>query len=97
MEAAGLQALLAAIEVRDSYVGYHSRYVAALATEVGWLMELPEEEVAVVRQVAFLHDVGKVAIPDSILKKRGPLDDAELEAMREHPALGTSSSTRAWR
>jgi two-component system, cell cycle response regulator len=51
-------------------------------------MGLPEEEVAVVQQAAFLHDVGKVAIPDSILKKRGPLDDAELETMREHAALG---------
>jgi two-component system cell cycle response regulator len=51
-------------------------------------MGLPEEEVAVVQQAAFLHDVGKVAIPDSILKKRGPLDEAELETMRGHAALG---------
>ena len=87
-EAAGLQALLAAIEARDSYMGDHSRSVAALATEVARRMRLPEEEVAVVQQAAFLHDVGKVAVPDSILKKRGPLDHAELEAMREHAAAG---------
>ncbi len=71
-----MRALLAAIEARDSYVGDHSRFVAALATEVAQLMGLPEEEVAVVRQAAFLHDVGKVAIPDTILKKRGLPDDA---------------------
>jgi putative nucleotidyltransferase with HDIG domain len=87
-EAAGLQALLAAIEARDSYMGDHSRSVAALATEVARRMGLPEEEVAVVQQAAFLHDVGKVAVPDSILKKRGPLDAAELETMREHAAAG---------
>ncbi|MCA1687073.1 MAG: HD domain-containing protein [Actinobacteria bacterium] len=77
IEAAGLQALLAAIEARDSYMGDHSRYVAALAAEVARVMGLDEAEVAVVRQAAFLHDVGKVAIPDSILKKRGPFDETE--------------------
>jgi putative nucleotidyltransferase with HDIG domain len=88
IEATGLQALLSAIEARDSYMGDHSRSVAGLATQVARRMGLAEEEVAVVQQAAFLHDVGKVAIPDSILKKRGPLDDAELETMREHAALG---------
>jgi putative nucleotidyltransferase with HDIG domain len=88
IETTGLQALLSAIEARDSYMGDHSRSVAGLATQVARRMGLPEEEVAVVQQAAFLHDVGKVAIPDSILKKRGPLDDAELETMREHAALG---------
>jgi response regulator RpfG family c-di-GMP phosphodiesterase len=88
IETTGLQALLSAIEARDSYMGDHSRSVAGLATQVARRMGLPEEEVAVVQQAAFLHDVGKVAIPDSILKKRGPLDDAELETMRAHAALG---------
>ncbi len=88
IETTGLQALLSAIEARDSYMGDHSRSVAGLATQVARRMGLPEEAVAVVQQAAFLHDVGKVAIPDSILKKRGPLDDAELEMMREHAALG---------
>jgi hypothetical protein len=92
IDAAGLQAFLAAIEVRDSYVGDHSRFVAALATGVARLMGLPEGEAAGVRQAALLHDVGKVGIPDSILNKRGPLDDAEIGTMREHAALG-----RAWR
>ncbi len=88
IQAVGLQALLAAIEARDSYMGDHSRSVAALATQVARGMGLPEEEVAIAQQAAFLHDVGKVAIPDSILKKRGPLDDAEFETMREHAAVG---------
>jgi putative nucleotidyltransferase with HDIG domain len=88
IEMTGLQALMAALEARDSYMGDHSRSVAALATEVARMMGLPEDEVAAVQQAAFLHDVGKVAIPDSILNKRGSLDDAELETMREHAVLG---------
>ncbi len=83
-----LQVLLATIEARNSSLVDHSRFVAALATDVARLMGLPEEEVAVVRQVAFLHDIGKVAIPESILKKQEPLDDAEREALREHVAIG---------
>jgi putative nucleotidyltransferase with HDIG domain len=83
-----LQVLLAAIEARDSHLVDHSRSVAALATDVARLMGLSEEEVSVVRQVSFLHDIGKVGIPESILKKREPLDDAELETMREHVAIG---------
>jgi two-component system cell cycle response regulator len=83
-----LQVLLAAIEARDSNLVDHSRSVAALATDVARMMGLPEEEVAVVRQVSFLHDIGKVAIPEPILKKREPLDAAELEAMREHVDIG---------
>jgi putative nucleotidyltransferase with HDIG domain len=88
VEATGLQALLAALEARDSYMGDHSRSVAALATEVARQMGLPGDEVTAVQQAAYLHDVGKVAIPDSILNKRVPLDDAEVETMREHAALG---------
>jgi HD-GYP domain-containing protein (c-di-GMP phosphodiesterase class II) len=68
-----LQVLLAAIEARDSHLVDHSRSVGALATDVARLMGLSEEEVSVVRQVSFLHDIGKVGIPESILKKRAPL------------------------
>ncbi len=74
-----LQVLLAAIEARDSHLVDHFRPVVALATDVARIMALPqEEEVAVVRQDSFPHDIGKVAIPESILKKPAPLDNAEL-------------------
>ena len=59
-----------------------------LSTEVTQQMKLPEEEIAVVRQVALLHDVGKIAVPDSILAKRESLTDVEQEAMSEHTAIG---------
>ena len=88
VESAGLRALLAALEARDGYSGEHSKVVVKLSTEVAQQMDLPQEEVDVVQQAALLHDVGKIAVPDSILKKRGPLDDAELATMREHAAIG---------
>jgi HD domain/GAF domain len=88
-ESAGLRALLAALDARDGYSGDHSRCVVKLAIEVARGMNLEEEGVAVVEQCALLHDVGKLAVPDSILRKPGPLDATEREAMRKHAEVGT--------
>jgi HD-GYP domain-containing protein (c-di-GMP phosphodiesterase class II) len=87
-EAMSSKALLAAIEARDSYTGEHSKTVVELARRVGKELGLPERELIQVEQVAQLHDVGKVAVPDSILRKRGPLDSAEWEAIRGHATAG---------
>jgi putative nucleotidyltransferase with HDIG domain len=87
-ESAGLRALLAALEARDGYSGDHSRCVVELAVGVARRMNLGEEEVAAVERCALLHDVGKMAVPDSILRKPGPLDTTEREAMRRHAEVG---------
>jgi putative nucleotidyltransferase with HDIG domain len=87
-ESAGLRALLAALEARDGYSGDHSRCVVELAVEVARGLQLEEEGVAAVEQCALLHDVGKMAVPDSILRKPGPLDATEREAMRRHAEVG---------
>jgi HD-GYP domain-containing protein (c-di-GMP phosphodiesterase class II) len=86
--ALGGRALLAAIEARDSYTGAHSKTVVQLARRVAEELELPEGELLLTEQVAQLHDVGKVAVPDHILRKRGPLDDGEWETIRGHSAAG---------
>jgi diguanylate cyclase (GGDEF)-like protein/PAS domain S-box-containing protein len=88
VELTGIHALLAALEARDQYTGEHSRIVVRLARGVAERLGLEERESLEVEQVALLHDVGKVGIPDSILLKRGPLSDAEWELMRQHPAVG---------
>jgi putative nucleotidyltransferase with HDIG domain len=88
IESAGLRALLAALDARDGYSGDHSRYVVELAVEVAREMNLAEEEVAATKRCALLHDVGKLAVADSILKKAGPLDAIEREAMRKHTEVG---------
>jgi putative nucleotidyltransferase with HDIG domain len=89
LEAAGLQALLAAVEARDGYTGEHSKTVVELAVEVARTLGLPEDEIRIVRVASLLHDVGKVAIPDSILNKPGTLDEEERKAMEHHVEVGS--------
>jgi diguanylate cyclase (GGDEF)-like protein len=87
-EIASLRALLAAVNARDSYTGGHSRQVVGLARAVAIRMGVDEAVVSEVEQVALLHDLGKIAVPDSILRKRGPLTDEEQALMRQHPVVG---------
>lgn len=87
-ELAGIGVLLSALLARDHYTGEHSKTVVELAIQVGRRLDLSEERVLEVEQVALLHDIGKVGVPDSVLQKRGPLTDQEWELMRQHPAIG---------
>jgi diguanylate cyclase (GGDEF)-like protein len=81
-------ALAAAIDARDNYTHSHSEQVVGLACEVARRLGLPPEEVERVRDGAMLHDVGKVAIPNEILFKPGPLTAGEWQIMREHSLIG---------
>lgn len=96
LELSGVAALVAALEARDHYTAEHSRRVVELAGAVARRLGLDEETAATVERVAVLHDVGKVAVPDSVLQKRGSLSDSEWELMRQHPAVGARivASTR---
>jgi PAS domain S-box-containing protein/diguanylate cyclase (GGDEF)-like protein len=88
VELAGVTALVAALEARDHYTAEHSRRVVDLAVAVARRLGLDEAQVQEVEQVAVLHDIGKVAVPDSVLQKPGPLSDSEWELMRQHPGVG---------
>ena len=81
-------ALLKALAERSSDLGSHLSDVAGLCQAVATKLEIPEEEMATLLQAAALHDVGKVAIPDAILDKPGPLDETEWEFMRTHTVIG---------
>jgi diguanylate cyclase (GGDEF)-like protein/PAS domain S-box-containing protein len=87
-ELAGIQALLSALTARDQYTGAHSHTVVKLATCVALRLGLNDEQVQEVEQVALLHDIGKVGIPDSVLQKRGPLSKQDWQLMFQHPAIG---------
>ena len=83
-----VRALSNAVEARDAYTGKHAERVAAYGLEIAYtlgirLTERPELEFGFL-----LHDVGKVAIPDSILYKPGPLTDEERALMEQHPVIG---------
>jgi diguanylate cyclase (GGDEF)-like protein/putative nucleotidyltransferase with HDIG domain len=80
--------LAEALNERDRYTGEHSEEVLELVEQVARGLALDEHEVQRVRYAALLHDIGKVAIPDEILHKPGPLDHREWEIMRQHPVIG---------
>src|SRR5215218_2336682 len=88
VEAAAGQALLAALNARENYTAEHSEAVLELALEVAAELGLAPDEATSVGQVALLHDIGKVGVPDAILRKPGGLTAPEWEVMREHPAIG---------
>ncbi len=85
---ATVHALLVALEARDFYTGDHSRHVVELAVAVSEHLGLQESTIQDIEQVALLHDLGKVGIPDSVLRKHGPLDEHEWTLMRHHPVIG---------
>jgi putative nucleotidyltransferase with HDIG domain len=83
-----VEALAVALTERDRYTGEHSEAVIAMSAAVARNLGLRETEVERIRAAALLHDIGKVAIPDEILNKRGPLSEKEWTLMREHPVIG---------
>jgi diguanylate cyclase (GGDEF)-like protein len=80
--------LLAALASRHLELSDHLNGVAALAQRVAEELGVPSEERRNIRYAAELHDIGKVAIPDSIINKPGPLDEEEWEFMRRHTVIG---------
>jgi diguanylate cyclase (GGDEF)-like protein len=80
--------LLSILSERNQDLGVHLDEVTALAEAVAARLELSDEELAPLLQAASLHDVGKAAVPDEILDKAGPLDDAEWQFMRRHTIIG---------
>ena len=88
-EAVGVARALALVSgVRRGALDVHASQVADLASQVAEQLGLPPALALRCRLGGWLHDVGKVAIPDSILVKPGPLDDDEWEVMRTHPVIG---------
>jgi two-component system, cell cycle response regulator len=81
-------ALGAAQSERTPRVGQHNYDVAELAVAVGRRSGLSSEELSLLARAAELHDIGKLAIPDAIMEKPGPLDEDELAIAREHPVIG---------
>ncbi len=83
-----IEALAVALLERDRYTGEHSEAVIDMSGAVARNLGLNSVEVQRVKSAALLHDIGKVAIPDEILHKPGPLTDDEWKLMREHPVIG---------
>ena len=85
-----LASLVSAVNEHDTYTGGHSCRVADYAANLGRILDLPRSEVSFWRQAGLVHDIGKIAIPDRVLQKKGKLTDEELHLIRLHPILGAS-------
>jgi diguanylate cyclase (GGDEF)-like protein/putative nucleotidyltransferase with HDIG domain len=80
--------LARAVDARDVYTGSHSQRVAELAARTARRLGLPDEDVELTRLAASLHDLGKLAIPEEILRKPGPLTEPERMVLERHPQIG---------
>ena len=85
---ASMEALARAIDARDPSTFGHSARVAAVSIEIADEMQLPVRERESLRRAALLHDIGKIGVQDRVLRKPGPLNDAEMGEMREHSRIG---------
>lgn len=88
LASAVVDVLSTALDIRDRMTHRHARRVARMAAQVARYLHLPEEEVSQIEYAAALHDIGKIGVADSILRKPAPLDDEEWRDMRRHSELG---------
>jgi diguanylate cyclase (GGDEF)-like protein len=82
------EALAAALEAKDAYSPGHAHSILTRAEAVARRLDLSEDELSELRFAAVFHDIGKVAIPEAVLHKAGPLSAAEREVMQRHAVIG---------
>ncbi len=83
-----VRSLVEALDARDPYTRSHSRNVTHFATGIARKMNLPSEQLSLIRRAAIVHDIGKIGIPDSILRKPGSLSQTERSRMEDHVIIG---------
>jgi len=83
-------AMAAAVDARDHCTHVHSRNVSNHAVAIGRAIGLPKKKVERLRIAALLHDIGKIGVSDSTIKKPGPLNKDEWEMMKKHSELGAT-------
>jgi putative nucleotidyltransferase with HDIG domain len=83
-----MRALGLALETRDAETKGHTDRVSDLAVHMAKALDLSPKQITAIRWGAYLHDIGKIGIPDAILHKPGALDSHEIDIIRQHPSLG---------
>ena len=83
-----VQSLAIALDAKDSYTEGHSKRVSEYAYMLAKKLSLDLHEIELIRLAAFMHDIGKIGIPEGILCKNGKLTKEEFEVMKKHPAIG---------
>ena len=77
-----------AVETRDKETRGHSERVSNLACALSQILQLPDDQIELIRTAGLFHDIGKIGVPDSILLKNGPLTDDEFREIQNHPIMG---------
>ena len=85
-----IKALAATIDAKDPYTSGHSQRVTEYATMAAAALSLPQEEIEAIEYAGILHDIGKIAVADSILNKTGSLTVDEWAIIRRHPLIGSN-------
>jgi putative nucleotidyltransferase with HDIG domain len=85
-----IMAFSEALEARDQYTAGHSRRVMEYSKSIGQRMKLDKEDIEDLKRSALLHDIGKIGIPDIILKKKTKLTDEEYAVIKSHPETGAA-------
>lgn len=83
-----LLGLANALEAKDAYTRGHSERVGEWSRRLAVALDLAAGEVEAVGRAGLLHDLGKIGVPEAVLRKQGPLDDGEWALMRRHPVIG---------
>lgn len=83
-----LFALARSVEAKDPYTEGHCERLADSSARLGERLGLPADQITALRRAGIVHDLGKVAVPDAVLLKQGPLTAEEWRVMREHPVAG---------
>lgn len=90
-----IRALAEAVDAKDSYTRGHSDRVSSLAEATAKELGLPPDEVESIRNAGYLHDIGKIGTPDSVLTKNGILTSEEMETMKLHPGASQKTLSNA--
>jgi putative nucleotidyltransferase with HDIG domain len=85
-----IAALSRSIEAKDAYTGGHTERVAAVAVELARELGYESDDLEAIEIGALLHDVGKIGVPEHIIRKPGPLDEDEWKVMKHHPVISDS-------
>ncbi len=85
-----IYAMATAVDSRDRYTCMHSQNVAEHAAVLGKVLSLPRKKKQLLRSAALLHDIGKIGVPDSIIRKPCPLTKTEWQMMNKHAVLGAT-------
>lgn len=83
-----IETLLTILDARDPYTLDHSLRVTQIAALIARDMKLPPAQIKTIHEAAYMHDIGKIGIPDRVLNKEGRLDREEMRYMQAHPRIG---------